>query len=148
MAGAAPHLCESALQTLKLLEEHCKRIAQQPSEAVRPSKLAEYAQCRLQFECVMNAATTGLPAASNLFRDRSLAKLAPTVEALRTAERKLRGMEAVLFTGQRPALRDTVFLTAASELAQFEVLRLQASMTRSAQQVRRAQTLCSAVWVR
>ena len=42
MAGAAPDLCECAVQALELLEEHRKRTAQQPSEAVRPSQIAEY----------------------------------------------------------------------------------------------------------
>jgi hypothetical protein len=43
--------------------------------------------------CSSSAAATGLPAASNLFRDRNLAKLAPEEAAQSTAERKLRGLE-------------------------------------------------------
>ena len=42
----------------------------------------------------------------------------------------------MLLIGQRPALTDPVFLAAASELAQFDVLQPQASMTLCAQQVR------------
>lgn len=74
-------------KALELLEEHRKRVAEQPSEARR-----------------------------------------------RSASRGQTARTGVLFTGQRPALTDPVFLAAASELAQFDVLQPQASMTRCAQQ--------------
>ena len=56
VAGAAPHLCECALQVLKLLEEHRKRITQQLSEAVRRSSPSMRSAV-----CSSSAAATSLP---------------------------------------------------------------------------------------
>jgi hypothetical protein len=130
MAGAAPYLCEYALQALSCLRSTASALPSSRRGGAL-SHLAEYSQLRLQFKCgghwparcvqPIQGPQPGQAGSCRGGAEHSRAQTAQT---------------GVLFTGQRPALTDPVFLAAASELAQFDVLQPQSSMTCCAQQVR------------
>jgi len=103
--------------------------------------MAEYALLRLRRAVVSplpSTAVGSLPPAVNLFNGSSAAmdKLAPGSVALARLDSRLRQLGSSLFEGSEPALDSPEFAAAVAELAQSDIQRLQASLTRSAQQVR------------
>lgn len=126
------------LQAAKLLEERAASIARAGTAALRPSPSAEYAELRLQLEFAASGTSARLPAASSLFRDKSLERLAPGSPALAAMKARIEKLEHQLFQGQRPALHpnpDPRLAEAVAALALFEIQRLESLLTRMAQQV-------------
>ena len=126
------------LQAADLLVERAVSIQQQALPDLKPPADVEYARLRLQLEYISHAATAGMPAAANLFSDKTLEKLAPGSAALRNLDSRLRQLERALYGGERPALQPEPapeLAAAVASLALFEIERLQASLMRKAQQV-------------
>ena len=72
-----------------------------------------------------------------MFRGGSAAldRLAPGSAALRSLEARRRQLAGTQFDGAEPALDSQEFAAAVAELAQWDIERLQAALTHSAQQV-------------
>lgn len=128
-----------APQALASLAQRLVAVHAQPAPQRSPT--AAYALLRLQRAVVSPlpaAAASRLPPAVNLFNGGSAAldKLAPGSAALAKLDSQLRTMGSSLFVSGEPALDSPEFAAAVADLAQSEILRLQASLTRNAQQVR------------
>ena len=123
------------MQAAELVAQRTATIMQQSQPELKPPLAAEYAQLRLQREFISNPATSRLPAAANLFRDKALEKLAPGSAALQSLDTRMRILGGQLFGGQHPTLDSPEMAAAVAALAQFDIERLQASLMRKSQQV-------------
>ena len=126
----------SLLQAADLLQQRNLAIQHHAAPALQAPPLATYVQLRLQLLYLSNDATAFLPPAANLL---ALDRLAPGSPAVRAMERQCAQLERELFGGERPALHpepDARMVGAVAMLAKYEIERLQAGLTRKAQQVR------------
>ncbi|PSC68954.1 hypothetical protein C2E20_7492 [Micractinium conductrix] len=125
-------------EALNKLAERAATVHGLPAPQLPPK--AEYASVRLQ--CAFIAPTLAptaahLPPSINVFRGGSAAvdRLAPGSAALRSLEARRRQLAGTQFDGAEPALDSQEFAAAVAELAQWDIERLQAALTHSAQQV-------------
>ena len=126
------------MQALNKLAERAATVHGLPAPQLPPK--AEYASVRLQ--CAFIAPTLAptaahLPPPINVFRGGSAAldRLAPGSAALRSLEARRRQLAGTQFDGAEPTLDSQEFAAAVAELAQWDIERLQAALTHSAQQV-------------
>ena len=126
----------SRLQAADLFQQRNLAIQNHTAATLKASPLATYAQIRLRLVYLSNDATAFLPPAASLL---ALDRLAPGSPAVRAMERQCAQLERELFGGERPALHpepDARMVGAVAMLAKYEIERLQAGLTRKAQQVR------------
>ena len=141
-----PFLLLAPGQAIALLAERSAAIQQHAQPDLKMPPPAEYALLRLR--CIYASPQSStvaacLPPAINVFCNASLEKLAPGKPALASLTSRLRQLTMELHAGAEPALDSQEFAAAVAALAQFEIERLQISLTRMAQQVRWAATYAS-----